>query len=77
MAAGEVETVAYVREKKVPGKRGKVYSYYQLVEGYRDPETGKARQRVLKHLGRFDSIEDARASLVHDQATFRGTERCS
>jgi hypothetical protein len=51
--------MAFVRAKKVPGSGGKVYTYYQLVEGYRT-EDGKVRQRVLKHLGRFDSIEDAR-----------------
>ena len=51
--------MAYVRTKKI--RRGeREYTYYQLVEGHRDPETGKVRQRVLKHLGRFDSIEDAR-----------------
>lgn len=53
--------MAYVRSKKI--RRGeREYTYYQLVEGYRT-EDGKPRQRVLKHLGRFDSIEDARASL--------------
>jgi hypothetical protein len=53
--------VAYVREKRVPGKGGKVYRYYQLVEGKR--VDGKVRQHVVKHLGRFGSLEEARASL--------------
>jgi hypothetical protein len=61
--------MAYVRDKKVPGSSasGKVYTYYQLVEGYRDPDTGKVRQRVLKHLGPFESIEVAReaAAAIH------------
>jgi hypothetical protein len=51
--------VAYVREKKVPGKGGKVYRYYQLVEGRR--VDGKVRQHVIQHLGKHDSIGDARA----------------
>jgi hypothetical protein len=60
--------VAYVRQKVI--RRGeREYRYYQLVEGYRDPETGKVRQRVLKHLGRFDSIEEARASLGPGQSS--------
>ena len=55
--------MAYVRAKKI--RRGeREYVYYQLVEGYRDPKTGKARQRVLKHLGRFDSIEEAREAAA-------------
>ncbi len=45
--------MAYVREKKVPGKDGKSYRYYQLVEGVR--VDGKVRQRVIKHLGKHDS----------------------
>ncbi len=53
--------MAYVREKRVPGKGGKVYRYYQLVEGKR--VDGKVRQHVVKHLGRFGSLEEARASL--------------
>jgi hypothetical protein len=61
--------MAYVRAKKVPGSSagGNVYTYYQLVEGRRDPDTGKVRQRVLKHLGPFESIEVAReaAAAIH------------
>jgi hypothetical protein len=50
--------VAYVREKKVT-VGGKVYSgYYQLVEGHR--VEGKVRQRMIAHLGKFPTIEDAR-----------------
>jgi hypothetical protein len=57
--------LAYVRTRKVPGPNGP-YTYYQLVEGYR--EDGKVKQRVLRHLGRFDSIEAARRSVVMDAA---------
>jgi hypothetical protein len=59
--------VAYVRQK-VGRKGGREYRYYQLVEGYRD-EDGKVRQRVLKHLGRFDSIEEARAAAAIHAST--------
>jgi hypothetical protein len=58
--------MAYVRQKVVR-KDGREYRYYQLVEAYREPDTGKVRQRVLKHLGKFDSVEDARASLKPDR----------
>src|SRR5215212_5133306 len=62
----------YVRSKKE--KRGskkatsfyrdnpQEYTYYQLVEGYRD-EDGKVRQRVLAHLGRYADPEEAIAYL--------------
>lgn len=53
----------YVRKKKIPGKSGKVYTYYQLVEGQRGVD-GKVRQRVIAHLGRHDSIEAARQSAA-------------
>jgi uncharacterized protein YcbK (DUF882 family) len=56
--------MAYVRAKKI--RRGeREYTYYQLVAGYRDPKTGKVRQRVLKHLGRFEDIEAAREAAMH------------
>lgn len=59
--------MAYVRSKKI--RRGeREYTYYQLVEGYRDPKTGKVRQRVLKHLGPFESIEAAREAAIHRTA---------
>jgi hypothetical protein len=54
--------VAFVREKKVPGRDGKQYSYYQLVEGKR--VDGRVRQRVIAHLGRFDSKEEAQAAAA-------------
>ncbi len=54
--------MAFVREKKVPGKGDKTYSYYQLVEGRR--VDGKVRQRVVAHLGKHDSIEAARAAAA-------------
>lgn len=50
----------YVREKRVPGKDGKVYRYFQLVEGKR--VDGRVRQHVIAHLGKHDSMEDARAA---------------
>jgi len=54
--------VAYIRAKKIKrsARRPKYhsywadaeeYTYYQLVEGYRD-ESGKVKQRVVAHLGR-------------------------
>ena len=46
--------MVFVRAKKVGGRE-----YYQLVENYR-PEGSKApRQRVLLHLGRYDTVEAA------------------
>jgi hypothetical protein len=42
----------YVREKRVRNKTGRYYSYFQLVRGER--VDGKVRQRVVKHLGRFE-----------------------
>jgi hypothetical protein len=44
--------VAYIRKKKVDGRE-----YYQVVEGYR--EDGKVKQRVLAHLGRHATIDEA------------------
>jgi hypothetical protein len=62
--------MAYVRAKKIKRTSRKrrsgadshpadqeTYTYYQLVEGYR--EDGKVRQRVLAHLGRFSTPEEA------------------
>jgi hypothetical protein len=50
--------VAYVREKTTT-VGGKVYGpYFQLVEGCREGD--KVRQRVIAHLGKFATIEDAR-----------------
>ncbi len=44
--------MVFVRRKKMGGKH-----YYQLVRNYR--EEGKHRQKVLCHLGIYDSIEAA------------------
>lgn len=55
--------MSYVREKKVPGKAGKVYRYYQLVENRRGVD-GKTRQRVIAHLGKHECIEAARQSAT-------------
>jgi hypothetical protein len=54
--------VAYVRQKVVR-KGGREYHYFQVVEAYRDPETGVVRQRVLLHLGR----DDPAGALAHWQ----------
>jgi hypothetical protein len=64
--------VAYVREKKVPGKDGRSYSYYQLVEGKR--VDGKVRQHVIAHLGKHPNIEAARAAA---EALRHNTEEIS
>jgi hypothetical protein len=61
--------VAYVREKKVPGKDGKSYSYFQLVEGKR--VDGKVKQRVIRYLGRFDSKADAEFAVEKEEAARR------
>lgn len=39
--------MAFVRKKKIGGE---IYSY--LVESYRDPQTGKVKQRHIKYLGK-------------------------
>jgi hypothetical protein len=44
--------LAFVRRKKMGGRH-----YYQLVRNYR--EEGKHRQKVLCHLGVYDSVEAA------------------
>ena len=45
--------MTYIRTKKIGGK----YEYRQLVETYR--EDGKHRQRVLAHLGKHETLEEA------------------
>ncbi len=50
--------MAYVREKKIAGQ-----SYYYLVEGKR--VDGKVKQKVVRYLGKHDSIEDARAAAAN------------
>jgi len=55
----------YVREIKIRRGMGtwddplKVYSYFQLVRSYRDPDTGKVKKQVVKHLGRWSDREAA------------------
>ena len=44
----------FVRAKKVGGG-----TYYQLLENYRLEESHTPRQRVLLHLGRYDTVEAA------------------
>ena len=50
--------MAYVRKKKINGSE-----YYYLVEGHRG-EDGKVRQRVIRYLGKHDSIEAARLAVA-------------
>jgi hypothetical protein len=47
----------FVKETKVK-RAGRVYSYLQLVEGYRDGQ-GKVRHRVVANLGRTDALKDS------------------
>ena len=47
----------FVKETKVK-RPGRVYSYLQLVEGYRDGR-GKVRHRVVANLGRKDLLKDS------------------
>jgi hypothetical protein len=56
--------MAYLRTKNVGGRR-----YHQLVEGYR--EDGKVKQRVLAHLGRYESVEEALKELPRSIALRR------
>jgi hypothetical protein len=67
--------MAYIRKKRVRRNQGnrwsyrypdnpQFYTYYQLVEGYRD-ENGKVRQKVLAHLGRHS--DPARAVAFNEQ----------
>ena len=55
----------YVREIKIKRGEGvwdrpwKVYSYWQLVRSYRDPDTGKVRKQVVRHLGKADDRQHA------------------
>jgi hypothetical protein len=46
----------YVRKKTASGRE-----YYQLVESFR--EGGKARQRVVAHLGKYTTVDKALADL--------------
>jgi hypothetical protein len=46
--------MVFVRAKNVGGKK-----YYQLVENYRPEGSNTPRQRVLLHLGRYDTVEAA------------------
>jgi hypothetical protein len=48
--------VSFIRTKTV---KGRVYQYE--VESYRDPETGKVRQRTIKYLGRLGTTPPAEA----------------
>jgi len=56
--------MAYLRTKNVDGHR-----YHQLVEGYR--EDGKVKQRVLTHLGTYESVNEALKGLPRSKADRR------
>ncbi len=58
----------FVRKKKVGS-----HEYYQLVENRR--ERGKVRQRVLAHLGRYESLEDNLEDLERNIAEYRQAAR--
>ena len=45
----------FIKETKVK-RGGRVYTYLQLVEGYRDKD-GKVRHRVVANLGRLDALK--------------------
>jgi hypothetical protein len=55
----------YVRETKI--RRGigtwdsptRIYSYWQVVRSYRDPDTGKVRKQVVAHLGKWKDRQEA------------------
>lgn len=50
----------FVRKKKIAGKN---MIAVQLVEGFRDPMTGKVRQKVIRHIGSSEN-QDEIAKLV-------------
>jgi len=54
--ATEERTLAYVRKNRVGG-----HEYYQLVETQR--VDGKRRQKMLVHLGRYPSVDEALENL--------------
>lgn len=75
--------MAYVRSKRIRReststwgryKDEEYYTYYQLVEGYRD-EAGKVKQRVLAHLGTTPNPDEAAAFL--DRRAARDRERAA
>ena len=54
--------VSFIRTKEVVNKEtGKTYRYHQLVENHR--KEGCSQQRVVAHLGKNPTIEDAVAEL--------------
>lgn len=52
----------YLRTVKAPGPGNTVYEYIRLVEAYR--EDGKAKQRVVAHLGRKDLLAPHAEALL-------------
>ena len=54
--------VSFIRIKEVVNKEtGKTYLYHQLVENHR--KEGRSQQRVVAHLGKNPTLEDAVAEL--------------
>ena len=53
----------FVRLQKVR-QGGRVYEYVHLVEGFRDPATGKVRHRVVANLGRRDRLKESGPSTT-------------
>lgn len=47
----------FLREVVTGQRTGKPVRYAQILESYRDPETGKSKHRVLMSLGRVDTID--------------------
>jgi hypothetical protein len=61
------ESSVFVRSKIVNGT-----IYYQLIEGYRDPDTGKVRQRTIASLGTSPTLADA---IARAKLTVRAKKR--
>ena len=65
----------FVRTKVIHDKeRGKTRRYRQLVENYWDREAGRPRQRVLAHLGKHETPEDALEDLRKKLADLEGSK---
>ncbi|MFQ6090184.1 MAG: hypothetical protein ACE5LD_01915 [Candidatus Bipolaricaulia bacterium] len=57
----------YLREVTSPRKRGPDAVYLQLVEGIRDPKTGKVETRILHSFGRKDRLDTERIRRLAGQ----------
>ena len=47
----------YAREATSPRKNGPNVTYVQLVEGHRNPTTGKVETRIVYSFGRKDQLK--------------------